>query len=100
MANLALLDHLGIPSKSCPKCFVKIQLDLPEILPFVKCIKNTVILGGHWWFLTGVLEGLVIFGIKFDIMNDHHMSLLSCRLIFITYHDYKCINNTVILRGH
>jgi len=29
-------------------------------------------------FLAGVLEDLVIFGIKFDITNNHHMILLSC----------------------
>ena len=47
-----------------------------------KCIKNTEILGGCWWFRTGIFEELVIFGINFDIMNNHHMSLLSCMLIY------------------
>ena len=30
---------------------------------------------------TGVLEDLVIFGINFDIKNNHRMSLLSCMQI-------------------
>ena len=34
----AVLDHLGTPSKSCPKSFVRIQLDLAEILSFVTWI--------------------------------------------------------------
>ena len=51
-------------------------------LPWLKCIKNTVIHGGCWWFLTGVLEDWVIFDIKFDIMNQHYMSFMSCISIF------------------
>ena len=47
-----------------------------------KCIQNAVIYGGYWWYLTGVLEDWVIFGINFDITNNHNMSLLSCMLIF------------------
>ena len=31
LVNLAVLDHLGTPSKNCLESFVKIQLDLAEI---------------------------------------------------------------------
>ena len=54
-----------------------------------KYIKVTVIHGGHWWFLTGVLKDFVIFGINFDISNNHHMSLLSCISIFSSLPGFK-----------
>ena len=34
-----------------------------------ECVKNTVICGGNWWFLTGDLEDLVIFGVKGNRMD-------------------------------
>ena len=43
-----------------------------------KYVKNTVMLGGCWWFLTGVLEDCIISDIKFDIMNQYNLSFLSC----------------------
>ena len=47
-----------------------------------KCIKNTCVFGGRWWFLTRVLEDWVIFGIKFYIINLHCMSFFSFMQIF------------------
>ena len=60
-------------------------------LAWLKCIKNTVILGWCWWFLTGVSEDWIIFAIKFYTMNQHCMSLLSCVAIF---------SSIVWLEGH
>ena len=50
----------------------------------IKCVKNTVLLGGHWKFLTGVWGDLVIFSIKFDIMHQHTMSFLSFMPVFVS----------------
>ena len=50
------------------------------IFPILSCYVNphyTVILGGHWWFLTGILEDWIISNIKFDIMKQHNVSFLS-----------------------
>ena len=64
------------------KCQFLVIYKFSSPLCYHKCVKNIDTLGGLWWALTGILEDLVIFGIKFDITNNRHMSLLSYMPIF------------------
>ena len=73
---LHAMGHHEMCFLNCMPCFSSLAwLEVCQEPPILE-----VLLGGSWWFLTGVLEDGVIFGIR----NHHDMRLLSCLPNFIS----------------